>query len=256
MSKSLYEIQDELRQIIDTIEENGGEIDEFTGEALEIKQEEFESKIESYCNAITILKSEAECCKNEKQRINNLQNTKKNIIEKLRDRILDAVLVWGTTGKTGNKVLNLPTRKLFTKFTPTFLPNEDRIATLSTYFKSYILELKRNGILVTGQDIDLKGMMAAINALIRTEKGENYPPFTVNDLNYIEYGFTGKYSLAQMFDGSHDFLFDIINSPNVEVSTEANEKDAKQSIVTATELGIEPTCTIGAVVDKPSLTIK
>ena len=256
MSKSLYEIQDELRQIIDTIEENGGEIDEFTGEALEIKQEEFESKIESYCNAITILKSEAECCKNEKQRINNLQNTKKNIIEKLRDRILDAVLVWGTTGKTGNKVLNLPTRKLFTKFTPTFLPNEDRIATLSTYFKSYILELKRNGILVTGQDIDLKGMMAAINALIRTEKGENYPPFTVNDLNYIEYGFTGKYSLAQMFDGSHDFLFDIINSPNVEVSTEANEKDAKQSIITATELGIEPTCTIGAVVDKPSLTIK
>lgn len=256
MSKSLYEIQDELRQIIDTIEENGGEIDEFTGEALEIKQEEFESKIESYCNAITILKSEAECCKNEKQRINNLQNTKKNIIEKLRDRILDAVLVWGTTGKTGNKVLNLPTRKLFTKFTPTFLPNEDRIATLSTYFKSYILELKRNGILVTGQDIDLKGMMAAINALIRTEKGENYPPFTVNDLNYIEYGFTGKYSLAQMFDGSHDFLFDIINSPNVEVSTEANEKDAKQSIITTTELGIEPTCTIGAVVDKPSLTIK
>lgn len=256
MSKSLYEIQDELRQIIDTIEENGGEIDEFTGEALEIKQEEFESKIESYCNAITILKSEAECCKNEKQRINNLQNTKKNIIEKLRDRILDAVLVWGTTGKTGNKVLNLPTRKLFTKFTPTFIPNEDRIATLSTYFKSYILELKRNGILVTGQDIDLKGMMAAINALIRTEKGENYPPFTVNDLNYIEYRFTGKYSLAQMFDGSHDFLFDIINSPNVEVSTEANEKDAKQSIVTATELGIEPTCTIGAVVDKPSLTIK
>ena len=129
-------------------------------------------------------------------------------------------------------------------------------ATLSTYFKSYILELKRNGILVTGQDIDLKGMMAAINALIRTEKGENYPPFTVNDLNYIEYGFTGKYSLAQMFDGSHDFLFDIINSPNVEVSTEANEKDAKQSIITTTELGIEPTCTIGAVVDKPSLTIK
>ena len=69
MSKSLYEIQDELQQIIDNIEENGGEVDEFTEEALKIKQEEFESKIESYCNAITMLKSEAECCKNEKQRI-------------------------------------------------------------------------------------------------------------------------------------------------------------------------------------------
>ncbi len=256
MSKSLYEIQDELKQIIDTIEENGGEIDEFTGEALEIKQEEFESKIESYCNAITMLKSEAECCKNEKQRINDIQTTKKNIIEKLKDRILDAVLVWGTTGKTGNKVLNLPTRKLFTKLTPTFVPNDDRIAILSFYFKSYVLELKRNGILVTGRDIDLTGMVAAINALVRTEKGEDYPPFTVNDLNYIEYEVTGKYSLSQMFDGSHDFLFDIINSPNAEVSTEINDKDAKRSIITATELNIEPTCTLGFVVDKPSLTIK
>ena len=232
MSKSLYEIQDELQQII------------------------FESKIESYCNAITILKSEAECCKNEKQRINNIQTTKKNIIEKLRDRILDAVLTWGTPGKNGNKVLNLATRKLFTKLTPTFVPNEDRITTLSLYFKSYVLELKRNGILVTGQDIDLKGMMAAINALVRTEKGENYPPFTVNDLNYIEYEFSGRYSLNQMFDGSHDFLFDMINSPNVSISTETNDKDAKQSIITAAELNIEPTCTLGFVEDKPSLTIK
>ena len=256
MSKSLYEIQDELQQIIDNIEENGGEVDEFTEEALKIKQEEFESKIESYCNAITILKSEAECCKNEKQRINNIQTTKKNIIEKLRDRILDAVLTWGTPGKNGNKVLNLATRKLFTKLTPTFVPNEDRIATLSIYFKSYVLELKRNGILVTGQDIDLKGMMAAINALVRTEKGENYPPFTVNDLNYIEYEFSGRYSLNQMFDGSHDFLFDMINSPNVSISTETNDKDAKQSIITAAELGIEPTCTLGHIEDKPSLTIK
>ena len=256
MSKSLYEIQDELQQIIDTIEENGGEVDEFTEEALKIKQEEFESKIESYCNAITILKSEAECCKNEKQRINNIQNTKKNIVEKLRDRILEAVLNWGTPGKNGNKVLNLATRKLFTKTNPTFVPDEDRIATLSIYFKSYILELKRNGILITGQDIDLNGMMVAINALIKTEKGENYPPFTVNDLNYIEYEFSGRYSLTQMFDGSHNFVFDMINSPNVSISTETNEKDAKQSIITATELNIEPTCTLGFVEDKPSLTIK
>ena len=99
-------------------------------------------------------------------------------------------------------------------------------------------------------------MMAAINALIKTEKGEDYPPFTVNDLNYIEYEFSGRYSLSQMFDGSHDFLFDMINSPNVDISTEVNDKDAKQTIITATELGIEPTCTLGFVEDKPSLTIK
>lgn len=256
MSKSLYEIQDELQQIIDNIEENGGEVDEFTEEALKIKKEELYDKLENYCNAITILNSNIDCCKSEKKRINDIQNTRKNVVERLKDKILEAVLLWGETGKSGNKVLNLATRKLFTKTTSTFVPNEDRITTLSIYFKSYILELKRNGILITGQDIDLNGMMAAINALIKTEKGENYPPFTVNDLNYIEYEFSGRYSLTQMFDGSHDFLFDMINSPNVDISTETNDKDAKQSIITAAELGVEPTCTLGFVEDKPSLTIK
>ena len=256
MSKSLYEIQDELQQIIDTIEENGGEVDEFTEEALKIKQEEFENKIENYCNAITLLKSQAECCKNEKQRINSIQQTKNNIIERLRNKILDAVLTWGTPGKNGNKVLNLATRKLFTKYTSTFAPNSDRIITLSNYFKSYILELKRNGILVTGQDIDLKGMMAAINALIKAEKGEDYPPFTINDLNYIDFEIDIKCSFAEMFDGSHNFIFDVINNPNAHVLTTVDEQNAKQSIITAAELNIEPTCTLGFVEDKPSLTIK
>ena len=256
MSKSLYEIQDELQQIIDNIEENGGEVDDFIEEALKIKQEEFESKIENYCNAITLLKSQAECCKNEKQRINNIQQTKNNIIERLKNRILDAVLTWGTPGKNGNKVLNLPTRKLFTKYTSAFVPNSDRIVTLSNYFKSYILELKRNGILVTGQDIDLKGMMAAINALIKAEKGEDYPPFTVNDLNYIDFEVDIKCSFTQMFDGSHDFIFDVINSPNAHVLTVVDEQNAKQSIISAAELNITPACTLGFVEDKPSLTIK
>ena len=138
MSKTLYEISDELQQIVNTIEENGGEIDEYTEEALQIKQEELETKIENYCNLITILKSDVECCKNEKQRINSLQNTKKNIVDKLRERILEAVLKWGNEGKSGNKVLDLSTRKLFTKCKETFVPNEERIATFSKYFQSYL----------------------------------------------------------------------------------------------------------------------
>ena len=217
MSKTLYEISDELQQIVNTIEENGGEIDEYTEEALQIKQEELETKIENYCNLITILKSDVECCKNEKQRINSLQNTKKNIVDKLRERILEAVLKWGNEGKSGNKVLDLSTRKLFTKCKETFVPNEERIATFSRYFQSYLLELKKEGILMTGPEIDLTGMMGAINSLIKAEKGENYPPFTVNDLNYLQVEVSGKYRL---------------------------------------ELNIEPVVTLGYLENKYSLTIK
>lgn len=256
MNKSLYIISDELQQIIDNIEENCGEVDEFTLEALEIKQEELENKIENYCNAITMINSDVDCCKNEKQRINNIQNTKKNIVEKLKTRILEAVLKWGSDGKSGNKVLNLPTRKLFTKTTEKFVANDDRIATLSRFVQSYILELKKQGILMTGQDIDLKGMMAAINSIIRAEKGESYEPFTLNDLNYIQLEISTKCSLASLFDGSHDFAIDAMINPSASVLTEADTKNLTTSLTTARDLQIEPTVTLGHLDYNYSLTIK
>lgn len=256
MNKSLYEISDELQQIINNIEENGGEVDEFTLEALEIKQEELENKIENYCNAITMINSDVDCCKNEKQRINNIQNTKKNIVEKLKARILEAVLKWGSDGKSGNKVLNLPTRKLFTKTTEKFIADDDRIATLSRFVQSYILELKKQGILMTGQDIDLKGMIAAINSIIRAEKGESYEPFTLNDLNYIELEISTKCSLASLFDGSHDFAIDAMINPSASVLTEADSKNLTTSLTTAKDLHIEPTVTLGHLDYAYSLTIK
>ena len=258
MSKTLYEISDELQQIVNTIEENGGEIDEYTEEALQIKQEELETKIENYCNLITILKSDVECCKNEKQRINSLQNTKKNIVDKLRERILEAVLKWGNEGKSGNKVLDLSTRKLFTKCKETFVPNEERIATFSRYFQSYLLELKKEGILMTGPEIDLTGMMGAINSLIKAEKGENYPPFTVNDLNYLQVEVSGMYRFSEIFDGSHDFVVDLLMHPNesVSVSTETDDKGIETSLSTSQELNIEPVVTLGYLENKYSLTIK
>lgn len=256
MNKSLYEISDELQQIINNIEENGGEIDEFTEEALKIKQEELETKIENYCNVITMINSDVDCCKNEKQRINNIQNTKKNMVEKLKTRILEAVLKWGSDGKSGNKVLNLPTRKLFTKTTEKFVADDDRIATLSRFVQSYILELKKQGILMTGQDIDLKGMMAAINTIIRAEKGEFYEPFTLNDLSYVKLNINSECSLSELFDGSHDFAINAMINPSAKVSTEVNDKGLITNLATARDLHIEPTVTLGHLDYAYSLTIK
>lgn len=256
MSKTLYEISDELRQIIDTIEENGGEVDEFIEEALAIKQEELESKVEAYCNVIAMTKSEVECCKNEKQRVNNIQNIKKNLIEKLKTRVLEAVLQWGETGKTGNKVLNLPTRKLYTKTLVKLIPNEERITTLSTYVQRYILELKKEGILVTGPEIDLTGMMAAINAIVKAEKGENYPLFKTSDLSFVKINISSEVSFANLFDGSHNFAIDAMFNPVAKVETTYDSDNLKHALNTAKEYNVEPTTTLGILVDDYSLTIK
>ena len=256
MNKSLYTISDELTQIINTIEENGGEVDEFTEEALKIKQEELYDKLENYCNAITALNSSVECCKNEKKRINDIQNTRKNVIDRLKDRMLEAVLLWGETGKSGNKVLNLPTRKLFTKNSTKLKIYSDRINTLSYYLQNYIRELKKEGILVTGPDIDLKGMMAAINSIIKANQGEDFVPFTVNDLAYIEVEVTTKCSLANLFNGAHDASINAITDFDSSINTDVNEDALKQSIETAKKLNIPLTTTIGNIEKVNSLTIK
>ena len=256
MSKSIYEISTELQQIIDNIEENGGEVDEFVENALAIKQEELEQKIDNYCSAIAMINSDVECCKNEKQRINNLQTTKKNIVAKLKNVILEAVLKWGQDGKSGNKVLNLPTHKLFTKSVEKLKVDTSRVETLSFYLSKYINELKKEGILTTGPDIDLKGMLAAVNAIIKANNGENYVPFTINDLAYIQLEISCRCSFAELFDGSHDFAINAVGDYSNSISTEVDEENLKQSIKTAESLNIAPTTTIATIETVDSLTIK
>lgn len=256
MSKTLYEISDELRQIVENIEENGGEVNEFIEEALAIKQEELESKVEAYCNLIAMTKGDIDCCKNEKQRINNIQNVKKNLVEKLRDRLLDAVLTWGEIGKTGNRVLNLPTHKLFTKDVRKVNVDEERFTTLTTYVQRYILELKKEGILVTGKDIDLTGMMAAINAVIRAEKGENYPPFKLSDLAMVKISVSTEVEFMYLLDGSHDYAIDAMLNPTAKVEVTADEDGLKRALTNAEEMHIELPSTIASLTTEHSLTIK
>ena len=50
LKKNLYEISAELQQLIDYIEENGGEIDENIENELVIHENELRDKVEAYCN--------------------------------------------------------------------------------------------------------------------------------------------------------------------------------------------------------------
>ena len=203
-----------------------------------------------------MVNSNVDCCKNEKQRINNIQNTKKDIVKKLKKRILNTVLNWGSDGKNGNKVLNFSIRKFFTKTIEKLVFVDERIATLSSFVQNYILELKKQGILMTGQDIDLSGMIAAINTLIRAEKGEDYEPFIVNNLNYIEVIINSKCSLAHLFDGSHNFDIDAMINSSATVETGVKDKCLALSLSTSRDLSITPVVTLGYLDYNYSLTIK
>lgn len=227
MGKSLYQISDELQLLLSQIEESGGEITEEQEQQLEIGQEELNNKVENYCNAITILKSEEECAKNEKKRLNDLQNVKKNLIEKLKNSLLKTVSKFGYTGKSGNKVLDVTNHKLFTKDTKSLVIDEERFNKLGKYVKDYLIELYKQGILETGENIDVSGMLGAINAIYKADyeansvfKEEPFAPFTESDLATINFRFDYFISFNSLMEGKANDVTKLMLSPNAVLNYE------------------------------------
>ena len=100
---SLYQISDELLSIFANIEANEGEVTEEELLALEIKQEELNEKLSSYKKAIRCWESDIDACKQEEKRIKAARQVKENRIDKLKDRMLGAVLQFGYEGKANKK---------------------------------------------------------------------------------------------------------------------------------------------------------
>lgn len=114
MGKNIFEISAKYKSILDRIEELEGELTPEFEEALVITEEELEDKIKAYHGVIKTLQGEIEVIKDEKSRLTSLANTKLNLQDRLKSRVLDAVKNFGYDGSSGNKKLDFDTLKLWT----------------------------------------------------------------------------------------------------------------------------------------------
>lgn len=255
MGKSLYNISEELELLLNDIEEAGGEITDEQLQQLEITQDNLKEKVEGYCNAITILKSEEECAKNEKKRLNDRQNVKKNLIEKLKSALLKTVIKFGDFGKSGNKVLESENHKLFTKKNESLVVYEERFNKLSKYVKDYLIELREQGILDTREDIDLTGMMAAINAIAKAEEGDSFIPYTIQDACAINFRFEYVIDFnALMKSEKLKNITELMLSHRTVLNYEPVSY-LKEALI-ADRINEKPSFTIGRIDTNQSLTIK
>ena len=130
--QSLYQISDELLSIFNEIESNDGEVNEEQLQALEIVQENLQEKLSSYKKAIRCWEADIDACKQEEKRIKAARQVKENRIDKLKDRMLGAVLQFGYEGKANKKgktnhFYELPDGRIFTKTTESTELNKNRI---------------------------------------------------------------------------------------------------------------------------------
>lgn len=195
---NLYSIQEDILRIFNNIESNEGEITDEQYDALCIKQDELKSKLESYVKAIKSWEVDEKALKDEKKRFNDRQNVYKNRIERLKKAALDAVLMFGEHGKT-NMFIELPNFRVFTKASKSIEVDEQRINIFIKAFESYIRELVDAGILYAGKDVDLQGILDVINANVIAEQGEDFEPYTINDLISLKLNISQTASIYDLF---------------------------------------------------------
>lgn len=224
---SLYYISQDIYRIFDAIEAAEGEITDDQYSELQIKQEELKEKLDAYVKAVKEFQANADFCKNEKKSINDRQNIYKNRVEKLKSAMLDAVNAFGEQGKT-NKFIELPTCRIFTKTSKSIEADEIRLNILSKEFYRLICELVRNGVLYTGEDVDLQGILDVINANVIAEQGEGFEPFTIQDLIQCKLRVSMYTSIYDCFRSNEYLIKQIVNNPIIsKVDAEICKDDCK-----------------------------
>ena len=233
---NIFNISRDLEDIFYQIEENGGEITPELEEQLAIKEEELHAKLDSYRRVHSKMLSDAKTCKEEETRIAKLRKTKEAQAERLKTTMLEAVQRYGAAGKSGNKVINLPDAKLYTKASACTEIDLNRSTTLMQIF----LDIYHTGWEQDTLDAQY-GKMTNDELLERINQKykELYPneevvPYSFDDLLALRINFHFGYNLIEL-NGTDKFSllnawFDNEESPNNFIEADVNKSVVKNMI--------------------------
>ena len=204
---SLYSIQQELQDIIFQLEE--GEATEELIEKLAITEDGLKDKIKNYIDVIKHYQAQESECKNEKDRINKIQKIKTNTYTRLKNVVLDAVLAYGTIGKSGNRVIEGATYKVYSKNTTTVKLDEFLIADVIRLYMDIAGEYISSTDNI--EELDLDYLANIITKNLQAERKrineESYPftgeenndiRITKDDLDIINVEYSINISLADL----------------------------------------------------------
>lgn len=141
---NLYEIEQELLDIYNELEENGGELTPELEEKLLLTQDNFKTKLNGYVNVINEINSRIDACKTEEKRISTLRKSREKSINRLKDIVQRCVINYGDINKSGNYSIELDTCKLATRGSDTLEFDEQRIEDLIYCVHRYIMDYNIN----------------------------------------------------------------------------------------------------------------
>lgn len=251
---SLYQISEDILRIFDEVEQNDGEITDEQYDALTIKQEELKTKLDAYVKAIKSWEVDEKALKDEKKRFNDRQSVFKNRIERLKAAALEAVLNFGEHGKS-NMFIELPTCRLFSRASKSVEIDEARVRIFMEEFERYVRELVDAGVLYSGKDVDLRGILDAINTNCRATHGEDFKEFTLNDLIALKINVSQTASVYDLFKSGRALQL-YGNEPIYTHMEVATSKDDWKAVIDSSAIANTSAPTMAKVVVNQSLQIK
>ena len=251
---SLYQISEDILRIFNDVESSEGEITDEQYDVLCIKQEELKEKLNNYVKAIKSWEVDEKALKDEKKRFNDRQNVYKNRIERLKAAALQAVLTFGEHGDS-NMFIELPNFRLFSRSSQSIEVDENRVRIFMEEFERYIRELVDAGILYAGKDVDLQGILNCINANIRATHGEDFEPFTINDLIAMKINISQTASVYSLFKSG--MALNLYGKEPLHTHMEnVTSKDDWKTIIESSKIANTSAPTIAKIVTNQSLQIR
>jgi hypothetical protein len=135
---NIFQLAYELQDIINQLEENGGEITPEIEEQLYINQEGVKHKVEAYTQVVHQLESDIEAIKVESKRLADLKKRKEATIESVKKLILYAIDMFGETAKSETKFIDFGTGKVSTRKSENLEVDENAYKELANDIKHII----------------------------------------------------------------------------------------------------------------------
>jgi len=95
MKNNLFNIESDYLMLMDQIQEAEGEITEELAEALKINEAQLQGKSVAYLSVIKTAEAEVMIIDEEIKRLQGLKKTRQNLNTRLKDRLLEAVNLFG-----------------------------------------------------------------------------------------------------------------------------------------------------------------
>lgn len=195
---SIFNIQQDLYAIFNSIEENEGELTPELEEALTIKKEEFSTKIQGYVAYIKQLELDNKCIKEEIARLKDLQKSKERTIDNLKKIMATAIDEFGDTTKTGTKFLDYGTGKVSIRKSDSIEVDEEGTKQFVNRFFRYFNWLHFTNT-VNQQELDVKDIVDFCNKTKQDDEEDVIETnYTDDDLNNLQANLDFKVNLKDL----------------------------------------------------------